>query len=101
MNDVHGHKVSCTNPINGTLPGDREDDVIFIIDAELMQEHCFLFWFDETSGIIFVNHGVEPEYLMGVIEHQKNTMTLKNEEKLEEKRVRHYRDVHQWESDID
>ena len=69
--DIHGGKVSCTNPINGTKPGDRDDDVVFIINVRRMQEHCFMFWNEGALDTIFLTHGVEPQYIMGVTEPTK------------------------------
>ena len=39
---VHGKRIDCTSPLNGSLPGDRTDDDIFIVNAKRMQEDCFI-----------------------------------------------------------
>ena len=46
---VHDTKVDCTNLFNGTLPGDRTDDDISIVNAKIMHEDCFIFWYDKNQ----------------------------------------------------
>ena len=42
--ELHGGgRKSCTNFLNGQLPGDCTDDDVFVIDAESMQANCYHF----------------------------------------------------------
>ena len=43
---ITGQRNDCTSPINGTLPTDRDDDVIFMINVRKLKDDCFILWHD-------------------------------------------------------
>ena len=98
---ITGKRHDCTSPINGTLPSDRQDDDIFIVDVKALQKDCFVMWYDETNDIVFLDiGGLEPCYLLGVISTSDNTMILKNAADIEKMRVKYADDIKDWEEHL-
>ena len=65
LDPITGRRMDCTSPLNGSLPSDRPDDDIFIVNAELLQKDCFIIWYDGTVEVIFLDiGGLEPRYLV-------------------------------------
>lgn len=81
--ELHGGVRSCTNFLNGTLPGDIDDDDVFVIDAQSMHAHCYHFWYNGSTDMIEFQGGIPPQFILGVIQLTTNTVTFKNADYVE------------------